>query len=100
MVCGERRKAGIVVWPKAAEAGDEAVGVPVVRGGKLPDLDGGAEAFGGDGVLEEVEGVGVQRGAVAEEGVGGDFGDGQVVEGVHGRRLLLGEGSAMGVKAG
>lgn len=82
---GDRRVAKGAAGGEAAETGDEAVFVRVARGGKLPDLDGGAEALGRDGVLEELEGLGVERGAVAEEGVGGDFGDGEVVEGVHGR---------------
>ncbi len=66
----------------------------------MPDLDGGAEAFRGDGVLEEGEGGGVEGGAVAEEGVGGDFGDGEVVEGVHACVLLWREGSAWGLRGG
>ena len=46
-----------------------------------------------------VEGLGVEGGAVAEEGVGGDLGDGEVVEGVHVCAPLAG-GNAIGVKAG
>lgn len=80
---GDCRVAEGAAGGEAAEAGDEAVGVAVLRGGEAPDLDGGAEALGRDGVLEEGEGLRVQRGAIAEEGVGGDFGEGEVVEGVH-----------------
>jgi hypothetical protein len=75
---------------EAAEAGDEAVYVAVTRGGKAPDLDGGAEAFGCDGVLQLLEGCGVEGGAVAEEGVGVDLGEREMVEGVHGRLLFTG----------
>ena len=53
---GDRRVAERAAGGKAAEAGDEAVGVAVTGGGELPDLDGGAEALGRDGVLEELEG--------------------------------------------
>jgi hypothetical protein len=57
---------------EAAEAGDEAVVEGLARGGEAPDLDGGAEAVGRDGVLELLEGLGVEGGAVAEEGGGVD----------------------------
>lgn len=81
---------------EAAEAGDEAVFVLLAGGGELPDLDGGAEALGRDGVLEELQGLGVKRGAVAEEGVGGDFREGEVVEGVHGVAPLGGREARLG----
>lgn len=93
---GDRRVAQGAAGGEAAEAGDEAVGVAVAGGGEAPDLDGGAEALGGDGVLEELEGLGVEGGAVAEEGVGGDFGQGEVVEGVHGRCSFGGREARLG----
>lgn len=93
---GDRGVAERAAGGEAAEAGDEAVGVAVPGAGELPDLDGGAEALGGDGVLEELEGLGVQGGAVAEEGVGGDFREGEVVEGVHGVAPLGGREARLG----
>jgi len=73
---GDGGEAEVPGGGEAAEAGDEAVGVGSGRmgagGGEGPDLDRGAEALGRDGVLELGEGCGVQRGAVAEEGVGVD----------------------------
>ena len=80
---GDRFVAKGAAGGEAAEAGDEAVGVAVAGGGEAPDLDGGSQPLGRDGVLELGERVGVEGGAVAEEGGGVDFDEGEVVEGVH-----------------
>lgn len=77
---------------EAAEAGDEAVAVGfggVVQG---PDLDRLVEAVGEDGEGEFVECRWVKRGAVAQEGVFADFGEGDVGE-VHDAAFRLRHGS-------
>jgi hypothetical protein len=82
---------------EAAEAGDEAVVVAAAGGGEAPDLDREAEALGRDGALQLGEGLGFQRGAVAEEGEGVDFGNG---DGVHGAAPFGREETRGGLRRG
>lgn len=82
---------------EAAEAGDEAVGVAVARVERRQTSMGRRPSVAME--CWRAEGCGVEGGAVAEEGVRGDFVDREVVEGVH-ACAPLGEGTLCWVKAG
>jgi hypothetical protein len=58
--------------PEPAEAGDQAVEALALGLGAAVDLDGHAQAGGGDGVLQLLEGLRVEVAAVAGKRVLGD----------------------------
>jgi hypothetical protein len=68
---------------QAAEAGEQAVALPVAGFGEGVDLDGLAQAGGGDREPELLERLGVEAGAVAGERALVDLGEGDQLD-VHG----------------
>jgi hypothetical protein len=74
----------------AAEAGHDAVAEPAVGIGELEQLDGHAQARGVDRVAELAQGLGVEAGAVARQGVVVDLGEGDQVDGHAGSGRRIG----------